>query len=86
MAHTYADVPMLARTHGQPATPTTFGKEMAVSPRGWGRPSVVWSVLLRASRKARRCVGNLRAHVDVPDVDATFAQSIVNGLGLEHDR
>ncbi|GGC06711.1 adenylosuccinate lyase [Cellulomonas carbonis] len=30
MAHEHADVPMLARTHGQPATPTTLGKELAV--------------------------------------------------------
>ena len=30
LAHRWADVPMLARTHGQPATPTTFGKEVAV--------------------------------------------------------
>ena len=29
LAETYADVPMLARTHGQPASPTTMGKEMA---------------------------------------------------------
>jgi adenylosuccinate lyase len=29
MAHQLADLPMLARTHGQPATPTTLGKEMA---------------------------------------------------------
>ena len=29
-AHDYADIPMLAKTHGQPATPTTLGKEMAV--------------------------------------------------------
>ncbi len=29
LAHTYADVAMLSRTHGQPATPTTVGKEMA---------------------------------------------------------
>src|SRR4030095_11672794 len=29
LAHRYADVPMLARTHGQPASPTTLGKEMA---------------------------------------------------------
>ncbi|MCG6895783.1 MAG: adenylosuccinate lyase [Thiocapsa sp.] len=31
LAHRYADQPMLARTHGQPATPTTLGKEMANS-------------------------------------------------------
>ncbi len=29
LAHAHADPPMLARTHGQPATPTTLGKEMA---------------------------------------------------------
>jgi adenylosuccinate lyase len=29
MAHTYADVPMLSRTHGQTASPTTVGKEIA---------------------------------------------------------
>ena len=29
MAHTYADVPMLSRTHGQTASPTTVGKEVA---------------------------------------------------------
>ena len=29
MAHTHADVPMMCRTHGQPATPSTMGKEMA---------------------------------------------------------
>jgi adenylosuccinate lyase len=29
LAHQLADLPMLARTHGQPATPTTLGKEMA---------------------------------------------------------
>jgi adenylosuccinate lyase len=29
LAHTHAEQPMLARTHGQPATPTTLGKEFA---------------------------------------------------------
>ena len=29
LAHSYADIPLLSRTHGQPATPTTLGKEMA---------------------------------------------------------
>ena len=36
MAHAHADLPMLSRTHGQPATPTTLGKELAnVAARGW---------------------------------------------------
>ena len=37
LAHDHADLPMLARTHGQPATPTTFGKEMAVYAGRLGR-------------------------------------------------
>jgi len=38
LAHEHADAAMLARTHGQPATPTTFGKEMAVYGGGGPRP------------------------------------------------
>ena len=35
LAEAFADVPMLSRTHGQTASPTTMGKEMAVLPIGW---------------------------------------------------
>ncbi|QMT30507.1 adenylosuccinate lyase [Alysiella filiformis] len=69
MAHDLADVPMMSRTHGQPATPTTLGKEIA-------------NVLYRLNRqikalnqqeflgKINGAVGNYNAHmVAYPDVD-----------------
>ena len=69
MAHELATVPMMARTHGQPATPTTLGKEIA-------------NVLARLQRQIQQlaaqeflgkingAVGNYNAHlVAYPDVD-----------------
>ena len=51
MAHAFASVPMLAHTHGQPASPTTLGKELAV----------VAARLRRSSPSSRRvCVGSRR--------------------------
>ncbi|RLM37036.1 adenylosuccinate lyase [Haloarcula sp. Atlit-120R] len=88
MAHTYADVPMLARTHGQPATPTTFGKEMAVYASRLGR------AITRVERAAEGLSGKLAgasgtyaAHVAAyPDVDwPAFAEDFVADLGLEHE-
>ena len=48
LAHEHADVAMLSRTHGQPATPTTLGKEMA---------NVAWRLKRARARGARpsRC-------------------------------
>ena len=84
LAHDLAAVPMMSRTHGQPATPTTLGKEIA-------------NVLYRLQRQVRQieaqeflgkingAVGNYNAHmVAYPDVDweahcQTFVQ---RGLGL----
>ena len=37
LAHEFADVPLLAQTHGQPASPTTLGKEFAVMAHRLGR-------------------------------------------------
>ncbi|MGB9954039.1 adenylosuccinate lyase [Haloarcula marismortui] len=88
MAQTYADVPMLARTHGQPATPTTFGKEMAVYASRLGR------AITRVERAAEGLSGKLAgasgtyaAHVAAyPDVDwPAFAEDFVADLGLEHE-
>ena len=69
LAHELAAVPMMSRTHGQPATPTTLGKEVA-------------NVLYRLERQAKQlsaqeflgkingAVGNYNAHmVAYPDVD-----------------
>ncbi|PWV61057.1 adenylosuccinate lyase [Plasticicumulans acidivorans] len=84
LAHNHAAVPMLSRTHGQPATPTTLGKEMA---------NVVYR--LRRSReqiagvdmlgKINGAVGNYNAHLSAyPDVDweAHARAFIEDDLGL----
>ncbi|MFW5905692.1 MAG: lyase family protein, partial [archaeon] len=88
LAQTYRDTPMLARTHGQPATPTTFGKEMAVYASRLGR------ALGRIDRATDALSGKLAGasgtyaahHVAYPDVEwPSFAESFVQSLGLEHD-
>jgi len=87
MAREYRDLPMLARTHGQPATPTTFGKELAVYAARLGR---VLGRIQRAtddlSGKLAGASGTYAAHdAAYPDVDwPAFARSFVEGLGLEH--
>lgn len=84
LAHDLADVPMMSRTHGQPATPTTLGKEIA-------------NVLYRLNRqinqlakqeflgKINGAVGNYNAHmVAYPDIDwVAYCQKFVEqSLGL----
>ena len=83
MAHALADLPMLARTHGQPATPTTLGKEMAnVAHRLQRQRDSVAAVGLTG--KINGAVGNYNAHVAAfPGVDwEAFAQAFVESLGL----
>jgi adenylosuccinate lyase len=84
LAHEHAGLPMMARTHGQPATPTTLGKEMA-------------NVAHRLARAGQRlaevgllgkingAVGNYNAHLAAyPDYDwEGFARRFVESLGLE---
>jgi adenylosuccinate lyase len=75
---------MLSRTHGQPATPTTLGKEMAnVYARLERQIAAIERVPLKG--KANGAVGNYNAHlVAYPDVDwERFAARVVTGLGLE---
>ena len=75
---------MLARTHGQPATPTTLGKEMAnVYARLERQIAAIERVPLKG--KANGAVGNYNAHVAAyPDVDwERLAAKVVAGLGLE---
>ncbi|MEO7326623.1 MAG: adenylosuccinate lyase [Dokdonella sp.] len=83
LAHALAAQPMLSRTHGQTASPTTLGKEIA-------------NVLARLERQRRQiaaveltgkingAVGNYNAHVvSYPEVDwPAFAQTFVESLGL----
>ncbi|MAR92822.1 MAG: adenylosuccinate lyase [Pseudomonadota bacterium] len=84
LAHQYADMPMLSRTHGQTASPSTMGKEMA-------------NVVARLRRQVHQlqqvdilgkingAVGNYNAHLSAyPDLDwEANARHFVTGLGLE---
>jgi adenylosuccinate lyase len=79
-----ADCPMLSRTHGQPATPTTLGKELAnVVHRLRRARRAVASVPLMG--KMNGAVGNYNAHAAAyPDFDwPRFAKAFVESLGLE---
>ena len=84
MAHELADTPMLARTHGQPATPTTAGKELANVAhrlqRGYEQLATV-PIL----GKINGAVGNYNAHLAAyPNFDwEKFARNFVDNLGLE---
>jgi len=84
LSHQLADVPMLARTHGQPATPTTLGKEIAnvVYRLHRGRKQLEAVSILG---KINGAVGNYNAHLSAyPDLDwEKFAQLFVENLGLE---
>ncbi len=83
LAHRYAETPMLARTHGQPATPTTVGKELAIfAVRLQAAIDRIAGVPLRA--KMNGAVGNFNAHIAAaPNVDwEAFARSVVEDLGL----
>ncbi|MGR8918076.1 MAG: adenylosuccinate lyase [Gammaproteobacteria bacterium] len=83
-AHEFAADAMLARTHGQSATPTTMGKEIAnVVARLDGQLAGWRAVRLRG--KMNGAVGNYNAHVvAAPDVDwPALAERFVTGLGLE---
>lgn len=83
MAHSYADQAMLARTHGQPASPTTVGKELANFSYRLTRACVQLAELPLLG-KINGAVGNYNAHLAAyPQVDwQQFAQHFVNNLGL----
>src|SRR6185295_17582416 len=85
MARTHADVAMLARTHGQTASPTTLGKEIAnVAVRLHAARAAVAAVPMRA--KMNGAVGNYNAHVAAyPELDwQRIARDVVERrLGLE---
>jgi len=84
LAHEHAAVPMLSRTHGQPASPTTLGKELAnvVVRLRTGRERLA---AVRPTAKMNGAVGNYNAHLAAcPEVDwEAFARQVVEGsLGL----
>jgi len=84
LAHAHADLPMLARTHGQPATPTTLGKEFA---NVYARLERAIAAIERVPIKGKLngAVGNYNAHVVAyPALDwERLAAKVVTGLGLE---
>lgn len=83
LAHEFAADPMLSRTHGQTASPTTVGKEMAnVVARLRRQVKAAQSVELLG--KINGAVGNYNAHFSAyPDIDwQTNAQEFVGSLGL----
>ena len=83
MAKLFADVPMLSRTHGQTASPTTVGKEIAnVVYRLRRQLEQISAVPLLG--KINGAVGNYNAHLSAyPEIDwAGNAQQFIEGLGL----
>jgi adenylosuccinate lyase len=84
LAHELADLSMLSRTHGQAATPTTLGKEMANFAARLRRVRLRIAGV-RLTGKINGAVGNYNAHVTAyPGVDwAGLARRFVERLGLE---
>lgn len=84
LAHQLADIPMLSRTHGQAASPTTLGKELAnVVVRLEAAIAAMTEVKLKA--KMNGAVGNFNAHLAAyPDVDwPELSRDLIQSLGLE---
>jgi adenylosuccinate lyase len=83
IAHTHAATPMMSRTHGQPATPTTLGKEIANFAHRLQRQRDRLAAVVIAA-KINGAVGNFNAHVVAyPDVDwRSLANSFIGSLGL----
>jgi len=83
LAHTHAAAPMLSRTHGQTATPTTVGKELAnVAARLQTQRAGIERVGILG--KMNGVVGNFNAHVAaLPQIDwPRFSRQFVESLGL----
>jgi adenylosuccinate lyase len=84
MAQEHAALPMLSRTHGQPASPSTIGKEMANVVARLERQKVQISGVPLLG-KINGAVGNYNAHLSAyPEIDwPLFARNFVESLGLE---
>jgi adenylosuccinate lyase len=84
MAHAHADDAMMARTHGQAATPTTLGKEVAVFVHRL-RGACAQFAEVRILGKANGAVGNFNAHMAAyPDAPwPQIGRHLVEALGIE---
>ena len=87
MAKEYAKVPMLAHTHGQPASPTTVGKELAVVVARLRRQAAEIDRLVMPA-KMNGAVGNFNAHLSAyPTVDwEILSRKVIESLGLRQNR
>ncbi|MCG8336110.1 MAG: adenylosuccinate lyase [Proteobacteria bacterium] len=85
-AEEYRDIPMMARTHGQPASPTTMGKEFYNVARRFER-QLKQLKQQPVLGKINGAVGNFNAHlVSYPEIDwRTFAKKFVESLGLAYN-
>ena len=86
LAHRYAEAAMLARTHGQAASPTTLGKELANFAARLMRADDRWT-RVPILGKWNGAVGNFNAHAAVlPAIDwPALARGFVESLGLEYN-
>ncbi|HLF10008.1 MAG TPA: adenylosuccinate lyase [Gammaproteobacteria bacterium] len=86
-AHRFADVPMLARTHGQAATPTTLGKELANFVARLDRQSELFAAVT-VYGKFNGAVGNFNAHmIAYPKADwLAITDRFLESLGLATTR
>jgi adenylosuccinate lyase len=84
LAHEHADLPMLSRTHGQTASPSTLGKEMANVAYRLER-QIKQLNAVEVLGKINGAVGNYNAHISAyPEVDwAENAEAFVTSLGLQ---
>lgn len=84
LAVTHADQPMLSRTHGQTASPTTLGKEMANVAYRLAR-QIKQTKQVELLGKINGAVGNYNAHLSAyPEIDwAAHAEQFVQSLGLD---
>jgi adenylosuccinate lyase len=86
LAHEHAELAMLSRTHGQPATPTTLGKEMANVAYRLKRARGKFAAVEMLG-KINGATGNFNAHVAAdPKMDwRGFAEAFVKGRGLAYN-
>lgn len=84
LSQQYKGTPMMARTHGQPASPTTFGKEMAVFASRLER-QLTQLKAHKLTAKLNGATGNYNAlAVAYPNIDwIAFSKKFLTGLGLE---